>query len=66
MPTILNAANEIAVDNFLRGKLQFLGISELVFRTMERLEGCKLTNIEDLYAVDSEARRVAADLVRVK
>ena len=36
------------------------------FRTMERLEGCKLTNIEDLYAVDSEARRVAADLVRVK
>lgn len=66
MPTILNAANEIAVDSFLQGKLQFLGISNLVFKTMERLEGCKLANIEDLYVVDSEARRVAADLIRGK
>ena len=63
MPAILNAANEIAVDSFLRGKLHFLGIPELVFKTMEHLEGCEFANIDDLYLVDSEARRVATDLI---
>lgn len=64
MPAILNAANEIAVDSFLRGKLQFLGISELVFKTMEHLEGSEFTNIEDLYLIDSETRRVATHLIK--
>jgi len=64
MPAILNAANEIAVDSFLQGKLQFLGISELVFKTMEHLEGSEFTNIEDLYLIDSETRRVATHLIK--
>ena len=66
MPAILNAANEIAVDSFLQGKLQFLGISELVFKTMENLEGREFSSIDDFYLVDSEARRVATDLIKNK
>jgi 1-deoxy-D-xylulose-5-phosphate reductoisomerase len=66
MPAILNAANEIAVDSFLRGKLQFLGIPDLVLKTMEHLEGREFTNIDDLYLIDSEARRVASNLINIK
>ena len=64
MPAILNAANEVAVDGFLRGKLQFLDIPELVFKTMEHLEGREFANIDDFYMVDAEARRVATDLTK--
>ncbi|MEC9022882.1 MAG: 1-deoxy-D-xylulose-5-phosphate reductoisomerase [Pseudomonadota bacterium] len=63
MPTILNAANEIAVDAFLKGRIRFLGISALVSKTMERLEGLTLQNIDDFYSVDSEARRLATDFI---
>ncbi len=61
-PTVLNAANEVAVRGFLEGRLGFLGIAEVVERTLERLPGGPLGALEDVWHIDLEARRAARAL----
>ncbi len=63
-PTILNAANEIAVYGFLAGKIGFLDIVRIVERTLERVPSAPLTSLDDVDATDAEARAVAAALLR--
>ena len=58
-PTVLNAANEVAVNAFLQGKLGFLEIAEVVERTMERIPRQHLTSLDDVIAIDEEARHFA-------
>lgn len=58
-PTILNAANEVAVARFLAGDVGFLDIAAIVEHTMDRVAHQSLTSLEDVMAVDAEARRVA-------
>jgi 1-deoxy-D-xylulose-5-phosphate reductoisomerase len=60
MPCVLNAANEVAVGAFLDGRLPFLGIAEVVERTLNEVEGRDARDLADLTAVDEEARRVAS------
>jgi 1-deoxy-D-xylulose-5-phosphate reductoisomerase len=60
MPCVLNAANEVAVAAFLDGRLPFLGIPEVVERTLNDVEGKATRSLEELEAVDDEARRVAS------
>jgi 1-deoxy-D-xylulose-5-phosphate reductoisomerase len=60
MPCVLNAANEVAVAAFLDGQLPFLGIPEVVERTLNEVEGREARDLEDLTAVDEAARRVAS------
>jgi 1-deoxy-D-xylulose-5-phosphate reductoisomerase len=62
-PTVFNAANEVAVHNFLTRNIGFLDIAETVERTMERLPGGKLATLEDVLALDKEVRKVAAEIV---
>jgi 1-deoxy-D-xylulose-5-phosphate reductoisomerase len=59
-PCIFNAANEIAVGAFLDGRLPFLGIAEVVEETLEASDGAPARDLDELIAVDAEARRVAA------
>lgn len=59
-PTILSAANEVAVHEFLAGKVDFLDIARTVERTLERVPSAPLGSLEDVHAVDAEAREVAA------
>ncbi len=61
-PTILNAANEVAVQGFLDGRLGFLDIAEVVERTLERMPAAPLNGLDDVWQVDNEARRIAIDL----
>ena len=61
-PTILNAANEVAVQGFLDGRLGFLDIAEVVERTLERISAAPLNGLDDVWQVDNEARRIAIDL----
>ena len=61
---VLNAANEVAVAAFLDGSLPFLGIAEVVERTLGALDTRPVTDLDGLVAVDAEARRVAAALAR--
>jgi 1-deoxy-D-xylulose-5-phosphate reductoisomerase len=64
MPCVLNAANEVAVAAFLDGRLPFLGIPEVVQRTLNAVEGTEARDLEELTAVDAEARRVASARTR--
>jgi 1-deoxy-D-xylulose-5-phosphate reductoisomerase len=66
-PTILNAANEIAVREFLDRRLGFSGIPALVEATIEAVERrdglAEPQSVEDALAIDHKARRLAADLL---
>jgi 1-deoxy-D-xylulose-5-phosphate reductoisomerase len=64
-PCTLNAANEVAVHAFLNGKLRFLGIAEVIERTLERLPRQRLHSFDSLAAADAEARRVAGELCKL-
>ncbi len=61
-PTILSAANEVGVHGFLAGKIGFLDIGRTVEQTLERVPAAPLAGLDDVHAVDSEAREVAAEL----
>jgi 1-deoxy-D-xylulose-5-phosphate reductoisomerase len=66
-PTILNAANEIAVAAFIDGKMGFAGIAALVEATLDAAERRNATaepqDIDEALAVDHMARSVAKDLL---
>jgi len=58
-PCVLNAANEIAVHAFLAGELSFLGIPEVIERTLAELPPEPVSHFADLYRADAEARERA-------
>jgi 1-deoxy-D-xylulose-5-phosphate reductoisomerase len=65
-PCVLNAANEIAVHAFLAGRLPFLGISEVIERTLDTLGSSPVRAFESLYEADREARMRAEEAVAAK
>ena len=64
MPCVMNAANEVAVAAFLAGRILFLDIYAIIERTMETCGVQKAPTLDDLFAVDEEARRVAQDFLQ--
>jgi len=60
-PTILNAANEVAVRAFLEGRIGFLDIAKVVEDTLLSLPASPLQSLEDVWSVDREARAIASD-----
>ncbi|HKC69362.1 MAG TPA: 1-deoxy-D-xylulose-5-phosphate reductoisomerase [Bacteroidia bacterium] len=60
MPCVLNAANEIAVDAFLKEKIGFLQMSEVVEKTMHKINNKVTPTLEDYFNYNTEARNVAA------
>lgn len=65
--TVLNAANEIAVEAFLDGRIGFLGIGRLVESTLEssaHLVGLIPDSVDEILAIDTEARAIALSLLR--
>ena len=63
-PCIMNAANEIAVDAFLKGRIGFMRIPEIIESTLEKLPFESKITIESCFATDREARGEAEVLVR--
>ncbi|BBK42866.1 1-deoxy-D-xylulose 5-phosphate reductoisomerase [Allostella vacuolata] len=61
-PAVLNAANEVAVAAFLAGRIGFLHIPAIVADTLGRMNIPVPDTIEDVVALDGEARRVASAL----
>ncbi len=64
MPCIINAANEVVVAAFLKNQISFLGMSDVIERTMSRVTYLKEPGYEDYVATDAEARRVASGLIQ--
>lgn len=64
VPCILNAANEIAVDAFLKGKIGFLNMSDLIEETISGIEYMEQPGIEELVEYDSLARKIALNIIK--
>lgn len=62
-PAVFNAADEVAVQAFLEGRLSFLGIVDVIERTVSRMPTVNLESVADVLAVDAEARSVADQLI---
>lgn len=62
-PAVLNAADEVAVEAFLQHRLGFLGITDVVGLTLDKVEWRELGSVDDVLEVDREARAIAATLV---
>ncbi|SNS98991.1 1-deoxy-D-xylulose 5-phosphate reductoisomerase [Azospirillum sp. RU38E] len=58
-PTVLNAANEVAVAAFLQGRIGFLDIVRVVERTLTSFGPSSISTLADVMAADGEARRLA-------
>jgi 1-deoxy-D-xylulose-5-phosphate reductoisomerase len=63
-PTILNAANEIAVEAFVAGRVGFLSIAGIVEETLAASDLPPIRSLDDVLACDAQARRAARDLVQ--
>ncbi len=59
-PAVFNAANEVAVEAFLRGRIPFLAIPKIVGHALDRTANFEPTDLTAVLAADSEARRSAA------
>ena len=66
MTTALCAADEVAVDLFLKGKIGFTDIAGLVSRTLDKHELIEDPGIEDIFETDAWAREYVTGLVRRK
>ncbi|MEE4135424.1 MAG: 1-deoxy-D-xylulose-5-phosphate reductoisomerase [Desulforhopalus sp.] len=63
LPTVLNAANEVAVAAFLEGRIAFPEIAETVARTMDIVDPGNDDSLEEILAADQLARQQAAALL---
>ena len=66
MPCILNAANEIAVQAFMQKRISFIEIPQLIEATMKSMKNAAVNSIDQLIAVDKEARLRSEELVEDK
>jgi 1-deoxy-D-xylulose-5-phosphate reductoisomerase len=64
-PTLLNAANEVAVQAFLDGRLNFVGISTVIDKVLQRLDSSPVKALGDVLDADAAARRVAVGLIEL-
>ena len=65
MPCVLNAANEIAVYAFLRNRIGFLDMTDLIERTMHFVPFIEKPTLEEYFDSDAEARNFAASLIKL-
>ena len=59
-----NAANEVAVENFLKGRIKFREIYEVILRTFDTKEMSKFNSIEDIFEIDQEARNISNMVIK--
>jgi len=65
LPCILNAANEIAVYAFLKNRLGFLDMTDLIEKTMNKISFIQNPTLEEYFETDGEARSFAASLIHM-
>ena len=66
MPAILNAADEVAVDAFLKEQISFFEISEVVSSAFERMVGSDAKTLEEILYFDKEARKITKNIIEEK
>ena len=63
MPCIGNAANEVVNEGFRKGRCSFLGMGEIIEKTMAKATFSATPDYDTYIATDAEARRIAAELM---
>jgi len=66
LAVVMNAADEVAVDLFLNGRIGFMDIARVVGGTMRRHAPQPSPSLEEIYSADSEARRMAAEIAAIR
>ncbi|HJS55999.1 MAG TPA: 1-deoxy-D-xylulose-5-phosphate reductoisomerase [Chitinophagaceae bacterium] len=65
LPCVMNAANEIAVYAFLKNRIGFLEMTDLIEKTMEQISFIDKPTLEEYIESDGEARNFAADTIKL-
>lgn len=65
LPCVLNAANEIAVYAFLRNRIGFLDMTDVIEQTMQKVTYLQKPSLNDYLESDAEARHYAADIIKL-
>ena len=65
LPAVMNAANEIAVFAFLRNRLNFLDMTDVIEKTMNKISFVQEPTLEEYFESDGMARNYAADLIKL-
>jgi len=64
MPCIINAANEVVVDSFVKDKIGFLAMSDVIEACMQKASFVKIPTIDDYVATDKETRALALEMIK--
>lgn len=64
MPTVMNAANEIAVQLFMEGKIPFLQIEDIVERMMNQHQTIATPDLDVILEIDLSTRKMVYDIVK--
>ncbi len=65
LPCVMNAANEIAVFAFLRNRINFLDMTNVIEKTMEQIPFIENPTLQEYFDSDGEARNFAADIIKL-
>ena len=65
LPCVMNAANEIAVYAFLRNRIGFLDMTDVIERAMEKVPFIEKPTLEEYFESDGESRQFAASLIKL-
>lgn len=65
LPCIMNAANEIAVYAFLRNRIGFMEMTDVIEQTMQKVSYIAQPSLEEYFESDGEARNYAADIIKL-
>jgi 1-deoxy-D-xylulose-5-phosphate reductoisomerase len=66
MPAVLNAANEVAVEQFLAGRIEFLEIAQIVTTTLAKVENGSELDLQAILNADVQAREIATEIIDAK
>lgn len=66
MPTVLNAANEIVVDAFIKGRIPFIEIESLIEEVLNQHNKIALPTLEEIFETDDWARRITEKVINRK
>ena len=61
----MNAANELAVYGFLKNKVGFIDMTDIIERTMSEIPFIQNPTLQEYFDSDGEARNFAASLVKI-
>ncbi|MBI4707397.1 MAG: 1-deoxy-D-xylulose-5-phosphate reductoisomerase [Candidatus Omnitrophica bacterium] len=63
MPCVLNAANEVCVEEFLKGKIEFISIARIIAKVLDKHKNSADFNLEDVWQADAWARNQARSFI---